>query len=76
MGAVFAVGLSPIAGQFGVVAGMLAGMLHGAVVVCTSELYGGLNLYNNGFSTGLVAIIMVPMLESFIKGFKVRHNKG
>lgn len=76
MGAIFAVGLSPIAGQFGVVPGILAGMLHGAVVVCTSELYGGLNLYNNGFSTGLVAIIMVPVLESFIKGFKVRHNKG
>ena len=75
MGAIFAVGLSPIAGQFGVVAGMLAGILHGAVVVCTSELYGGLNLYNNGFSTGLVAIILVPMLESFIKGFKIRHHK-
>lgn len=75
MGAIFAVGLSPIAGQFGVVAGMLAGMLHGAVVVCTSELYGGLNLYNNGFSTGLVAIILVPILESFIKGFKIRHHK-
>lgn len=75
MGAIFAVGLSPIAGQFGIVAGMLAGMLHGAVVVCTSELYGGLNLYNNGFSTGLVAIILVPILESFIKGFKIRHHK-
>lgn len=75
MGAIFAAGLSPIAGQFGILAGMLAGMLHGVVVVCTSSLYGGLNLYNNGFSTGLVAIILVPMLESFIKGFKIRHGR-
>ncbi len=75
MGAIFAAGLAPIAGQFGIVAGMLAGMLHGAVVVCTSSLYGGLNLYNNGFSTGLVAIILVPVLESFIKGFKIRHGR-
>lgn len=75
MGAIFAVGLSPIAGQFGVLAGLLAGALHGVVVVCTSSLYGGLNLYNNGFSTGLVAIILVPVLESFIKDFKIRHPK-
>ena len=63
------------AGQFGIIAGLIAGALHSAVVVCTSSLYGGLNLYNNGFSTGLVAIILVPTLESFIKGFKVRHGK-
>lgn len=74
MGAIFAVGLSPIAGQFGIPAGIIAGMLHAAVVVCTSSLYGGLNLYNNGFSTGLVAIVLVPVLESFIKGFKLRKH--
>lgn len=42
--------------------------------MCTSALYGGLNLYNNGFSTGLVAIVMVPMIESFMKGFEARKN--
>lgn len=75
MGAVFAVGLSPIAGQFGILAGMLAGALHGAVVVCTSSLYEGLNLYNSGFSTGLVAVVMVPMLESFMMRFESKRNK-
>lgn len=73
MGAVSAVGLAPVAGQFGIFAGVLAGMLHAAVVMCTSSLYGGLNLYNNGFSTGLVAIVLVPALESFIKGFRVKR---
>jgi len=72
LAAMFAVGISPIAGQFGVIAGLLAGALHVAVVTCTSGLYGGLNLYNNGFSCGLVAIFMVPLLESFIKRFETR----
>lgn len=74
MGAVFAAGLAPVAGQFGIPAGIIAGMLHAAVVVCTSSLYGGLNLYNNGFSTGLVAIVLVPALESFIKGFQIKNR--
>lgn len=75
MGAVFAVGLAPIAGQFGILAGILAGMLHAAVVVCSSSLYGGLNLYNNGFSTGLVAIVLIPVLESFIKGIQTKRER-
>lgn len=75
MGAIFAAGLAPIAGQFGIFAGIIAGMLHAAVVVCTSSLYGGLNLYNNGFSTGLVAIVLVPTLESFIKGYHIKMDK-
>lgn len=75
LAAIFASGLAPIAGQFGLIAGILAGMLHAAVVMCSGALYGGLNLYNNGFSTGLVAIIMVPMLESFMKGFEERKQR-
>ncbi len=76
LAAVFAYGLAPIAGQFGIIAGIIAGILHAAVVVCSSALYGGLNLYNNGFSTGLVAIIMVPMLESFMNsGFMGQMQK-
>ena len=67
---IFAVGLSPIAGQYGVIAGIVAGMLHSAIVLCTADMYGGLNLYNNGFSAGWVAIIMVPAMESFILRWK------
>lgn len=74
MGAVFAIGLAPVAGQFGIPAGIIAGMLHAAVTVCSSSLYGGLNLYNNGFSTGLTAIVLVPALESFIKGYQTKKE--
>lgn len=76
LAAIFAVGLAPIAGQFGVIPGMLAGMFHSAIVMCTSEMYGGLNLYNNGFSAGWVAIFMVPSLESFIKHFQDKRQKN
>ncbi len=73
--AFFVVGVAPIAGQFGVLAGILAGMLHSSIVMCTSTMYGGLNLYNNGFSCGWVAIIMVPVLESFMRGYQVRKQQ-
>ncbi|MBQ8231326.1 MAG: DUF1576 domain-containing protein [Lachnospiraceae bacterium] len=75
LAAMFAVGLSPIAGQFGVIPGIFAGFLHSAIVMCTSSMYGGLNLYNNGFSAGWVAIIMIPVLESFMKHFETRKHR-
>lgn len=75
LAAIFAAGLAPIAGQFGIIAGMIAGFLHAVIVMCTAQMYGGLNLYNNGFSAGWVAIFMVPVVESFMKHFKERKRK-
>ena len=74
LASVFAVGLAPIAGRFGIVPGILAGMLHTAIVMCTSQMYGGLNLYNNGFSAGWVAIIMVPVIESILMEYERRKR--
>lgn len=77
LAAVFSMGVVPIAGQFGFLPGILAGFLHVAIVTCTNDMYGGLNLYNNGFSCGWVAIIMVPFAESFHKHFeKPKKSKG
>lgn len=73
--AYFVVGISPIAGQFGSFAGIIAGMIHSAVVMCTSQMYGGLNLYNNGFSCGWVAIVMLPIVESFMKHYEYRKQR-
>lgn len=75
LAAIFAVGLAPIAGQFGIIAGIIAGMLHSTIVMCTSDLYGGLNLYNNGFSAGWVAIVMVPALEGFMRNYVIRRKR-
>lgn len=74
--AIFVMAIAPIAGQFGVVAGVAAGMLHAVLVVCTGVLAGGLNLYNNGFSAGWVAIVFVPFVESFMKRFSVKYRTG
>ncbi len=74
LAAIFGIGLSPIAGQFGIPAGILAGILHSAVAMCTAQIYGGLNLYNNGFSAGWVAVVLIPALESFIKRYQSRKR--
>lgn len=77
LAAIFSAGLAPIAGQFGIIAGIMAGFLHVGIVHATGSMYAGLNLYNNGFAAGFVAIIMIPLLESFIKHFnelKKRKN--
>lgn len=72
--AMLVVGVAPIAGEFGVRAGIAAGIVHVAIVSCTGAFYGGLNLYNNGFSTGWVALFMVPFLEGFRKSFKKKKK--
>ncbi|MDE7043956.1 MAG: DUF1576 domain-containing protein, partial [Acetatifactor sp.] len=75
LAAIFGVGLAPIAGQFGIMAGILAGILHSAISMCTARFYGGLNLYNNGFSAGWVAIFMIPALENIINHYKDYKEK-
>ncbi len=72
--ALLVVGIAPIAGEFGSLAGIISGIVHVAIVNCTSPFYGGLNLYNNGFSTGWVALLMIPLLESFMKRFKKKRR--
>lgn len=69
LAAVFSACLSPIAGQYGIFLGITAGVLHASVVSFIGSVYGGMNLYNNGFAAGFVAIIMVPTIESFLKRY-------
>ncbi len=70
LAAIFSACLAPISGQYTALAGIVAGILHGSVVAYIGSIYGGMNLYNNGFAAGFVAIIMVPVIESFIKRYK------
>lgn len=58
----FCTGLAPIAGHFGWMYGVAAGFIHVLIVMNTGNIHGGLNLYNNGFSTGLVCIILMPVI--------------
>jgi len=72
----FSTGLAPIAGHFGIIAGIIAGVLHNSIISYIGVLYFGLNLYNNGFSCGFVAMFLLPILENVkIKIGKYKRNK-
>ncbi|MDR2600673.1 MAG: DUF1576 domain-containing protein [Oscillospiraceae bacterium] len=58
----FSTALAPMAGQFGWIWGVVAGFLHVSVAMFVGELNGGLNLYNNGFAAGLVAMFLLPVI--------------
>ncbi|SCZ78994.1 DUF1576 domain-containing protein [Acidaminobacter hydrogenoformans] len=65
LAALFGTTLAPISGQFGWKAGVLAGFLHMSMVMNVGYLHGGINLYNNGLSGGIVAATLVPILDAF-----------
>jgi hypothetical protein len=71
---IFGTGLAPIAGYYGLTFGLVAGFLHMSLVTNVSYLHGGLNLYNNGFSTGFVAAVMVPLLDNILQIRKVKQH--
>ena len=63
----FCTTLAPISGYFGWPYGILAGFLHSSVVLYTGSPVAGMNLYNNGFSGGLIAIVLYPCILAIIK---------
>lgn len=66
----FCTTLAPISGYFGWQYGILAGFLHSSIVLSVGSPVAGLNLYNNGFSGGMLAIILYPLIIDII-----RHRK-
>ncbi|MCD4671445.1 MAG: DUF1576 domain-containing protein [Anaerolineaceae bacterium] len=66
LAALFCTTLAPLAGKFGVWAGVAAGALHLPMVMHVGSVHGFMNLYNNGFAGGLAMLIIV----GFIKGLK------
>ena len=65
IGLCYASGLAPIAGEYGPLAGIAAAMLHYILVTSASDIHGGFNLYNGGFTAGIVCFLFVPVLERF-----------
>ncbi|HHU05024.1 MAG TPA: DUF1576 domain-containing protein [Clostridiales bacterium] len=66
--------LAPITDYFGTVVGMFAGFLHSSVVLYAGSPLAGLNLYNNGFSAGLVATVLYPVLTRFLKHHRAKFE--
>jgi hypothetical protein len=72
VGLCFATGLSPISGRWGWQWGIVAGALHSCLVSYTASIHGGFNIYNGGFTAGLTALILVPVLEKFFREVSVK----
>lgn len=63
--ALFGTTLAPIAGEYGALWGIIAGALHMVFVMNIGATHGGLMLYNNGLSGGIVAAVLIPMIDAF-----------
>lgn len=70
----FGTTIAPIAGQFGIVAGILGGLLHVAIASNVGIVHGGLNLYNNGLAGGFVCGILVPIYQ-IVRERKEKRNE-
>lgn len=71
-GLAFATGLCPFAGKYGFKIGVLAGFLSAVICTSTSPMHGGFVLYNGGFTAGLCALILLPILDFY--NVKPKHN--
>ena len=60
----FVIGLSPICGKYGIIAGLLAGFMHMMILPICLNFQGGFDLYNNGFAAGFVALTIIPIIEN------------
>lgn len=65
-GAAFATGLCPIIGRYGIRAGIAAGFMCASMCTATRDLHGGFVLYNGGFTAGITALVLLPILEHYI----------
>lgn len=65
-GVAFATGLCPFAGKFGWKIGVLAGMFSAVMCTTTSAMHGGFVLYNGGLTAGITALILVPILDTYV----------
>ncbi len=64
-GLAFATGLCPIAGKYGFRYGVIAGLLSATICTVTASMHGGFVLYNGGFTAGLSALILIPLLDFY-----------
>lgn len=68
----FATGLCPFAGKYGWKIGAVAGFASAMICCITASVHGGFVLYNGGFTAGLTALILLPILDFY--GVKERFD--
>ena len=74
VGLCYANGLSLLSDQYGWFWGMFAAALHYCMVTTTPLVHGGMCLYNGGFTTGLVCLLLMPTLEKIVDPKLVRRS--
>jgi len=57
--------ICPIGGKYGILWGMIAGMVHICIVRQTGSFHSWLNLYNNGFAGGLASTMVLAVAKIF-----------
>ena len=67
VGLCYANGLSPVCDKYGWQYGFLAAMIHYTLVTLVPNIHGGFCLYNGGFTGIFVCILLIPVLERFVK---------
>ena len=67
IGLCFANGLSPVASKYGWFWGAVAGLAHYVLVTSVPNMHGGFCVYNGGFTAAVICLLMIPVLERFVK---------
>lgn len=65
-GLAFATGLCPFTGVYGIGAGILAGFISAVMCTSTSAIHGGFVLYNGGFTAGITALVLLPLIDTYM----------
>lgn len=63
LASLFGTTLAPLAGEFGIPVGVVAGFLHLVIVLRSGEWHAGIGLYNNGLAGGLTATLLVSVIQ-------------
>ena len=66
--------LAPITLHFGIGWGLVAGALHVLLAPALGDVHGGLNLYNNGYTAGVVATFLYVTAHSVRKDLKLNKK--
>jgi hypothetical protein len=64
-GLAFATGLCAFSGKYGKLVGIIAGFLSAVICTSTANMHGGFVLYNGGFTAGLTALVLLPILDFY-----------
>lgn len=67
IGIFFVTSIAPLSGRYGVIIGIIAGFIHVIITPTLGYSQGPFNLYLNGYIGGIVAAILISVIERYEK---------